>query len=88
MPAFQALTKGGGIGVGEGVAVEDDGGGKAAGTDAARGGEGSVGVESGFAGLNAQGLFCGGKESRRAFDVTGRAHADEAAMLARRLEGE
>ena len=82
------LAKSGGVGVAEGVAVEDDGWRQAAGTDATSGGERSVGVGSGFAGLNAERFFCRCEKRWRAFDVASGAHANEAAVLARRLEGE
>lgn len=78
--------KRGGIGVAEGVAVEDDCRGEAAGADAARGGQRCVGVGSGFAGLNAEGLFGGGEKRGCAFDVAGGTHADEAAVPARRFK--
>jgi hypothetical protein len=88
LPAFQTLTKGSGIGVGEGVAVEDNGWSEAAGTDAARGVERSVGVGCSFTGLNAQSFFGGSQKRWRAFDVAGGAHADEAAVFAWRLKSE
>jgi len=82
------LAERGGIGVAEGFPIEDDCGGEAAGADAARGGERGVRVRSGFAGTNAQGFLGGGQERGRTFNVARGAQANEAAVLAGRLESE
>jgi len=88
VPGFHVVEEGLGCLAGGDGAVEDDGGGDAAGADAAGGEQGEEAVGGGFAGCDFCFLLDGGEEAVGAFDVAGGAHADDAGVFALGFEGE